>query len=130
MDTYNFSSATRLGRLAPTYPNLVYSCDCSDTSTHVTGMMDEQELHRVTRLITLDHYMKICTTLGWVSTQTTPSEDAVVTVLMAWQQSSPNNRRLKLARILMSMGCYRAALKLDAKCKQHNIYTSTKFKQL
>ena len=82
-------------------------------------MMDEQELLQVTRHIPLDHYMQICTTLGRVGSQTTPSEDTLVAVLMAWQQDSPNNRRNKLARVLLSMGCYRVALKLDAKCK-HN----------
>ena len=100
----------------------MYGCDCCDISVHVTGMMNEQELLYVTRLIPLDHYMKICTTLGRVNTQTSPSEDAVVAVLMEWQRDSPNNRRNKLARILMSMGCYRAALKLDATCKQHNTH--------
>ena len=86
---------------------------------YVAGMMDEQELLQVTRHIPLDHYVEICAKSGRVGSQTTPSEDTLVAVLMAWQQDSPNNRRNKLARVLLSMGCYGAALKLDAKCK-HN----------
>jgi ankyrin repeat protein len=78
-------------------------------------MMDEQELLQVTRHIPLDHYVEICAKSGRVGSQTTPSEDTLVAVLMAWQQDSPNNRRNKLARVLLSMGCYRVALKLDAK---------------
>ena len=42
-------------------------------------------------------------------------------VLVAWQCESTCNRREKLAKILLRMGCYTAALKLQPTCEGHNM---------
>ena len=95
-----------------------------------TGVISEKELMEILKLIPLDCYQKICClgqpcpqtseesvhTVGGISHQL--SEESVLTVLKNWQKESQSNRQEKLARILLNMGCYRAALKLDAKCMQ------------
>ena len=40
-----------------------------------------------------------------------------MTLLTDWQRQHPSNRRETLARILLKIGCYKAAIKLDAKSK-------------
>lgn len=93
------------------------------------GVISDKELMEIIKLIPLDCYQKICClgqpcpqtseetvhTLGGISHQHL-SEKSVLTVLENWQEESQTNRREKLARILLNMGCYRAALKLDPTC--------------
>ena len=76
--------------------------------------MPQPDLEQVVRLIPLDCYSAICTKLSPERT-TYPSEEKVVAALTVWQRQSPNNRRERMARILLRMGCYKAAIKLDPK---------------
>ena len=79
-----------------------------------TGIVTQLELEQVVRLIPLDCYSAICTKLS-PERSTSPSEEKVVAALTVWQRQSPNNRRERMARILLRMGCYKAAIKLDPK---------------
>lgn len=81
-----------------------------------TGIIGEDELVQITRLIPLDRYMQLCTMLGQIRPQSF-SEGTMLAVLTAWQKASLCNRQERLAKILLNIGCYNAALKLDAKCK-------------
>lgn len=75
--------------------------------------MSEDELMKITKLIPLECYEQICNLRQ--SSPQPPSDELVVAALVNWQKESQSNRREKLARILLNMGCYKAALKLDAK---------------
>ena len=83
------------------------------------------ELVQIVRLIPLENYVTICTTLSppqshHYQASPTPTEEKVVAALTEWHRQSPSNRREKMARILLRMpGCYRAAIKLDPKGYQH-----------
>ena len=82
---------------------------------YYVGVVPQSELAEIVKLIQLECYGQICTTLGHMRPSPTHYEETVVGVLTDWQKQSPNNRREKLARILLRMGCYKAAIKLDAK---------------
>ena len=80
--------------------------------------MAQKELFQIVKLIPVEVYGAISTTLGPGRTSyTSVCEETIVTLLTDWQKQHPSNRRETLARILLKMGCYKAAIKLDAKSK-------------
>ena len=80
--------------------------------------MAQKELFQIVKLIPVEVYGAISITLGPGRTSyTSVCEETIVTLLTDWQKQHPSNRRETLARILLKMGCYKAAIKLDAKSK-------------
>ena len=106
----------------------IFVCYFTHTHTHThtcycAGVVEEAELTAVIRLIPLDCFEIICTKLSQTRIFPPYSEEKLVGVLMTWQQQSLCNRRQKLAQILLRLGCYRAAIKLDPKCKHTHTHT-------
>ena len=83
----------------------------------VIGIVAQSELKQIVRLIPLDCYGVVCNTLGPKNTCFTYSDEMVVAVLTNWQKQNPSNRREKLAKFLLKVGCMKAAIKLDANGK-------------
>jgi hypothetical protein len=92
------------------------------------GIVAQKELFQIVKLIPVEVYGTIFTTLGPGRTSyTSVCEEIIVTLLTDWQKQHPSNRRETLARILLKMGCYKAAIKLDAKSKHFFVFLSERW---
>ena len=83
-------------------------------------MVTSSELAHLVKLIPAECHLCVCDALDLPDPAIVPPSMVSAHLeagLKIWQAKSPSNRREKLAKALLQNGCYKAALKLDAKCK-------------
>lgn len=88
-----------------------------------TARIGDAELTQIVNLIPFEKHEQLCTILGVSSLVSAfPSLRVVhlVSSLKVWQVAELSHSRWELARALLKIGCYKAALKLDAKCAFHS----------